>query len=109
MALASWLYARGPSTLNIYIQVLEENLQANAEKIYGDSKRPFIFQQDNAPCHSAIATKNYFHGNGIMVLPWPSQSPDFNVIENIWLFMKNSTNHNPLTTKNELVERVFEL
>ena len=44
----------------------------------------FVFQQDNAPIHTARATTEYFHAMGINVLPWPARSPDVNPIENAW-------------------------
>lgn len=43
-----------------------------------------IFQQDNAPIHTAASTKKWFEDFGIELLPWPALSPDLNPIENLW-------------------------
>ncbi|KAK2579788.1 hypothetical protein KPH14_012181 [Odynerus spinipes] len=43
-----------------------------------------IFQQDNAPIHTASSTKKWFQEFGIELLPWPALSPDLNPIENLW-------------------------
>lgn len=49
--------------------------------------RDFIFQQDNCPVHNAGIIREWFQQNNIETLLWPSKSPDFNIIENIWGLM----------------------
>ena len=41
-------------------------------------EKPFIFQQDNAPCHRAKLVKNWFQEQNIEVIAWPANSPDLN-------------------------------
>ena len=38
-------------------------------------------QQDNDPKYTANKTKDFIKGKNWKVLDWPSQSPDFNLIE----------------------------
>lgn len=50
-------------TAEVYLRVLENVLEPSALELFGDTCR-FIFQQDNAPCHTAkIVSMNLFFFN----------------------------------------------
>lgn len=75
--------------------VTEANCDANTAKIahrelrkyYNDGKEILIIQ-DNAPYHHALASSNALKKMRITPVFLPSYSPNLNLIERIWKFMK---------------------
>ena len=49
----------------------------------------YIFQHDGAPAHRSASTENFLRNEGIRVLSyWAAQSPDHNILENLWATLK---------------------
>jgi transposase len=51
--------------------------------------RPWLLQQDNAPAHTARATKAFLMKKKITTIDWPASSPDLNPIERLWKWVKD--------------------
>jgi|tagenome__1003787_1003787.scaffolds.fasta_scaffold20698186_1 transposase len=81
-----------------YIQVLETHLIPFLETL---SEEPFIFQEDNAPIHTAKKTAKWKLDNAIPLLPWPPQSPDINPIEHLWDELERRVRGRNVLPKNE--------
>ena len=61
-----------------YIDVLENTMIPSTRGLLMGNN--LIFQQDNAPCHTACSIRQWFEDEGTEVMQWPSQSPDLNPI-----------------------------
>ena len=71
---------------NKYINILDNNLWPVIARHFGNDD--YTFMDDNAPVHRANTVKAYKENNQINETEWPAQSPDMNIIENIWLRIK---------------------
>jgi len=67
--------------------------------------RTFRFQQDNAPAHTAKATKQFFTEVNVKLLDWSGNSPDMNPIENVWSVVAKAAGYN-VTNKQQLLDSV---
>ena len=76
-------------TLNahgFYIEILERmGIFPVLDLKFGD--KGYIYQQDNAPAHSAATTKQYLNSKAV-VMEWPPKSPDFSPIQQVWSYIK---------------------
>lgn len=93
-----------------YVDVLQEYVLASRDW-YDMDPRTFIFQQDNARVHTAAIVKRFFQGFNIKVMEWPPNSPDLNLIENLWSHLKyrlSQYNDTPGSIE-ELWERIQDI
>ena len=60
-----------------YCQILEHDMLPSAHALFNRWRaQHWIFQQDNAPCHTARARKTWVNDHGVQLLDWPAQSLD---------------------------------
>lgn len=66
-------------------------------------KRPDLVEK------RARSTQKYVARNRINCLSWPAQSPDLNIIENVWLFIKQKLQSciGTIKSKENLIEEIL--
>ena len=87
--------------------VLERKLQQSAEGIFKVQHPEFVFQ-DDAPCRTAKLCKDWFQEHDISVMDWPGNSPDLNLIENLWSRLKRLVSAKRPANRERLIEATIE-
>ena len=81
----------GRVTAKDYQTILEDHVHPMVQTLYPEGGA--MYQDDNAPIHTARLVKDWFdeHESEVEHLPWPAQSPDLNIIEpNLYSMMVNN-------------------
>ena len=89
---AAWITGKVDS--DAYLGVVTDYVRQSRD-FWGMDVATFIFQQDNARVHTARKVMEFFEEENITVLPWPANSPDLNLIEHVWAYMKRKLDSDP--------------
>ncbi|GFU25039.1 transposable element Tcb2 transposase [Trichonephila clavipes] len=90
----------------LYIDILNNNLKESAKKLGLDGN--FIFQEDNDPKHTARNVKMWCLFHCKQQLHTPPQSPDINIIENLWPTLETAVQKHQIRNKVHLKQVLQE-
>nr|AAO25747.1 Tc1-like transposase [Drosophila pseudoobscura] len=90
-----------------YLVILNEHAFVSGDRLFPISD--WILQQDNAPCHKGSAPTKFLRDLNVAVLPWPAQSPDLNIIENVWSLIKGQRTIDKNRKRDVTIEEVKEI
>ena len=77
----------GTMNADQYCRILEESYLGTLVD-HALHRNITIFQHDNDPKHTSHKTKTWLNQNKVIVLDWPAQSPDMNIIEHVWDYLE---------------------
>jgi transposase len=77
-----------------YTSILDDGLHSTLDD-YHLTPRSIVFQQDNDPKHKSYHAMDWMIENGLNPMPWPPNSPDMNIIENLWWHLEKKLRARP--------------
>jgi len=88
------------------MEIYEKGLFASADKLFGPDTRNWQFLEDRNPKHTGKLAKAWKAQHKVMVMEWPTQSPDCNPIENVWSVLKKKVGKFKITTTKQLFNEI---
>ncbi|GFV52689.1 transposable element Tcb1 transposase [Trichonephila clavipes] len=88
-----------------YIEILQNKLLPTARDLFRN--QPWIFQDDNAPCHRAKVVQKWLKDHTVNRINWPRQPSDLNPLEHLWFKIGYEISKKKPSNKRELIEALI--
>jgi transposase len=94
-----------------YVDMLDKHMLRDLNRLFTGTRwaGKWTLMQDNAPAHTAKATKAFMAEQQVRVLAnWPPHSADLNPIENLWAWVETQLRKRPVCSSIEEFKAVLE-
>ena len=95
-------YTKKTINSDVYCIYICPNIKAFAWELWQTLQYQPILVEDNASIYSAKVTRLAWEQNGMLIIEWPANSPNLNLIENIWRLLKGEYNGVSLRRRRKL-------
>lgn len=99
-------FIEGNMDRKMYLKILQDNLLESATKL--NIKDNFRFYQDIDPKHMSSLVQNWLIWKCPHIIQTPAQSPDLNVIENLWSLLEREIRHHTIRNTADLKNALQE-
>lgn len=86
--------------ITVYLNLLKDNLLQSADKL--GIREGFRFYQDNDPKHKSQVVQTWLIWNCTHLVQTSAQSPDLNVIENLWSVLEKNVRNHQISNRQDL-------
>lgn len=93
-------------TPEVYIQILDENLEDSVSDTFHHEAVAFLFQQDNTLIHNEKVVERWLNHSDIETIKWPAMSPDLNIMQNLWREVATTVQNKQPTSQDEFVKSI---
>ena len=83
--------------------IYKKTILSSARNFFGEDNNSWKLQEDNDPKHTSGKVQKWKNNNHINRISWLLQSPDLNLIENVWAVLKANINNYKLTSRKDLI------
>lgn len=92
-----------------YTHMLQHDLFPELRELFkAAGKKKFYLQQDGASIHTSKATQYLLDKEGVETFKWPPNSPDLNIIENLWAIVSRRLEKRTLSSFDEFKNALRE-